>query len=122
MPLAFLLDENLRGPVWVAVVDHNAKGGLFLDVTRVGDPADLPLGSKDPTILLWAEREERILVSVDENTLPSHFANHLLSGYHSPGLFLVKDASKFPQIVAWLELVAYASDPHEWRDRVEWMP
>jgi hypothetical protein len=26
MPLRFLLDEHLRGPLWQAIQDHNAAG------------------------------------------------------------------------------------------------
>jgi hypothetical protein len=70
MPLAILLDEHLRGTLWRAIQHHNARGSNPLDVVRVGDPENLPLGSLDPEILLWAEREERILVSEDRKPLP----------------------------------------------------
>ncbi len=56
MALRFLLDEHLRGPLWHAIQRHNLSSSDSLDVVRVGDPADLPLGSDDPTILAWAER------------------------------------------------------------------
>ena len=51
----FLLDEHLRGFLWKAIRHHNLIGGDFIDAIRVGDPADLPLGSSDPDILIWAE-------------------------------------------------------------------
>jgi hypothetical protein len=54
--LCFLLDEHLRGPLWLAILRHNSQGGLPIDVVRVGDSPDLPLGSTDLDILLWAER------------------------------------------------------------------
>jgi hypothetical protein len=63
-PLRYLLDENLRGRLWQAIGVHNQTGAYPIDVVRVGDPPDLPLGSLDPDILLWAEREGRILVSL----------------------------------------------------------
>ncbi len=63
MALRFVLDENQRGLLWRAVVRHNQRGLHVLDVVRVGDPSDLPLGSIDAEILLWCEREDRILVS-----------------------------------------------------------
>jgi hypothetical protein len=122
MPLRFVLDENQRGPLWRAVVRHNQAGVYPLDVVRVGDPADLPLASIDPDILLWGEREERILVSFDKATLAGHLANHLQAGHHSPGVFMLRRGSRLSEIVSHLALVAYASDAWEWQDRIEFIP
>ena len=83
---------------------------------------DLPLGSTDPDILLWCEREDRILVSFDKTTLAGHLNNHLQSGHHSPGIFLLRRASRLSQVVAHLALVAHASDAWEWQDRIEFIP
>ncbi len=69
--LRFLLDEHLRGPLWSAIVRHNALGGLAIDALRVGDVPDLPLGIDDLSILSWAE---------DVHTMPGHLANHQQSG------------------------------------------
>jgi hypothetical protein len=52
MPLRFLVDEHLRGPLGHAVQRDNARGGLPLDLVRVGDAPELALGSDDRTILL----------------------------------------------------------------------
>jgi hypothetical protein len=93
----FLLDEHLRGPLWVAILRHNRQGGLLLDAGRVGDPPDLPLASPDPTILLWAEREGRILLTEDVHTMPGPLAQHLQGGHHSPGVY----CSLHPLGVAW---------------------
>jgi len=90
MSIQFLFDENLRGPLWQAVQRHNSAGDLPLDVERVGEPPDLPLGSLDPMILEWCQREDRILVSFDHATLPGHLGNHLAQGGHSPGIFLIR--------------------------------
>src|SRR5262249_7068347 len=89
MALRFLLDEHLRGPLWRAIPRHIALGGLTLDVVRVGDPPDLPLGSDDPDILLWAERQERILITEDVHTMPGFLAKHLQAGHRSPGVFVI---------------------------------
>src|SRR5690349_12917848 len=69
MALAYLLDENERGVLWRALQRHNSFGVNPIDVLRVGDFSELPLGSKDPAILLWAEANNRILISRDERTL-----------------------------------------------------
>jgi hypothetical protein len=116
------LDENQRGQLWRAAQRHNRTSAHALDVARVGDPPDLPLGSIDPEILLWAEREDRILVSFDKTTLANHLANHLQAGHQSPGVFMLRRRSSLSQVVARLALVAYASEPWEWRDRIEFIP
>ena len=122
MPLSFLLDEHLRGTLWRAIQHHNARGVNPLDVVRVGDLGGIPLGSLDPAILLWAEREDRILVSEDRKTLARHLAVHLQAGHHSPGIFTIRPINTLPRLISFLEVVAYASEAHEWRDRIEYIP
>jgi hypothetical protein len=63
MALTYVLDEHLRGALWHALRQHNAGGVNVVDVDRVGDPPDLPLGTTDPDLLLWAEREGRVVVT-----------------------------------------------------------
>jgi hypothetical protein len=122
MPLRFLLDENLRGPLWDALLRHNSRGLDIVDATRVGDPPDLPLGVDDPDILAWAKREERILVCLDKKTMATHLADHLASGRHSPGIFTLRPGFSFPEIVDFLVLAAHASDPTEWEDLNQFIP
>src|SRR5947209_3241076 len=102
MPLRYVLDEHLRGPLWRAIQWHNSSGVYPIDVTRVGDPVDLPLGADDPALLQWAEREQHILVSHDLDTMALHLADHLAAGRHSPGVFLIRPFSSLPQTVSFL--------------------
>jgi hypothetical protein len=112
-----LLDEHLRGILSDAIWDHNAKPGADpIIFTRVGDPPDLPLGSLDPAILRWAEREGYMVVSCDRKTMVSHFQDHLAAGGHLPGLLLLPGRFSLPEAVEYLDLIAYASDPSEWYD------
>jgi len=122
MALRYVLDEQLRGPLWRAIQRHNSSGVYPLDVVRVGDAADLPLGTGDPALLLWTEREQRILVTHDLDTMPTHLADHLAAGRHSPGVFTIRSHSTLPQILIFLRDAAYASEPAEWQDRVQFIP
>src|SRR5713226_1813233 len=99
MVLSYLLDENLRGPLWRALQQHNARGQPHVDVVRVGDHPDLPLGSLDSEILPWAEREGRILVSFDRDTLAGHLEAHLQAGHHSPGIFTIRRRTTIAEVV-----------------------
>lgn len=123
MPLRYVLDENLRAhQLWLAVLQHNATGVDPLDAGRVGDPADLPLGSSDPDILLWAEQHDRILVSRDWRTMPRHLADHLASDHHSPGIFQLRRHAYMDAIIDFLVYAAYSSDADDWTNAIEPIP
>ena len=121
MPLTYLLDEHVRGLLWRHVQRHNALGHPWVDAARVGDSSDLPLGTLDPEIIAWAEREQRILVSRDKSSLATHLREHLLAGRHSPGIFLLRDVA-LPRIIEFLACAAHASEVAEWMDRVVFIP
>lgn len=122
MPIGFVLDENCRGPLWSAIKSHNRRGIDTIDAVRVGDFPDLPLQTSDPAILAWAERSSRVLLTYDESSMPGHWIAHLQSGRHSPGVFIVRSNATLPEIVNMLVIVAHASDPDEWLDRLEYIP
>jgi hypothetical protein len=120
--LRFVLDEHLRGPLWSAIVRHNALGGLPIDATRVGDPPDLPLGIDDPALLRWADREGRILLTEDVHTMPDHLRDHLQSGQTSPGVFIISVGFSIKEIVEHLELVAHAGDAGDFGNGIWYVP
>ncbi|MSQ93663.1 MAG: hypothetical protein EXR98_03810 [Gemmataceae bacterium] len=120
--LRFILDEHLRGPLWSAIARHNTLGGLPIDATRVGDSPDLPLGTDDASLLLWAEREGRILLTEDVHTMPGHLAQHVQSGRHSPGVFVISVGFSIKEIVEHLELVAHAGAPQVYQDTITYVP
>jgi hypothetical protein len=92
------------------------------DAVRVGDPPDLPLGTIDPDVLLWAQREGRIFVSLDKSTLPGHLAQHLQSGHRSPGILIISRSSTIAEVVEYLKLAAYAASPAEYEDGITYIP
>jgi hypothetical protein len=122
MALCFLLDENLRGPLWHAVQQHNAQGVNVIDVLCVGDPPAPALGTADPDLLLWCEANGRVLVSRDRRTMPGHFAAHLNAGHHLPGLLLLRSVWTIPAVLAALVLYDQACDPQDLVDRMEEIP
>jgi hypothetical protein len=122
MPLAYLLDENLRRRLWNAIQRHNASGNDLIDAIRVGDPVHLPLGTLDPDILLWAEAAARIVITLDRTTMPGHLAAHLATGRHSPGVFMLRAGGTTANVVAMLAYIAHNSDPLDWQDRIEYIP
>ncbi len=122
MSLAFLLDEHLRGPLWTVALRHNLNTEFPLDVVRIGDVGDLPLGTSDADLLLWAERENRILVTEDRRTMSQHLDNHLSSGHHSPGVFVVRSGFAWNSVLEILVLVAHAGESADYADLVTFLP
>lgn len=117
-----LLDEQLRGLPWTALLHRRESTHPHLIVTRVGDPPDLPLGTADPQILDWAERNGYVLVSADFRTMPGHFAERLAGGLRSAGLIMVAVDQDLTDALDYLLLVVELTDPHEWVDRIEFAP
>jgi hypothetical protein len=122
MALAYVFDENMPGRLYRAVQRHNRRGLHLLDVVRVGDLPDLPRGSDDPSILIWAERERRILVTLDVTTMPGHLAAHLAAGHHAPGVFTIRPKARMDDVVEYLAIIAHASDVQDWQDGSWYIP
>jgi hypothetical protein len=121
MPVRYLLDENQRGVLWHVIQRHNARGIDPIDAVRVGDAPDLPLGSQDPAILRWAEREQRILITFDKSSMGRHLSEHLAAAHHCPGIFMVATESKPIEVLEFLILAVYASEPAEWQDWIKYL-
>ena len=123
MALRYLLDENLRGPVWTALERANAfRNDVALEIACLGEQIDLPLGAADDEILRWAGQYDFVLVSTDLRTMPQHLAAHLQTGFPCPGVFLVALPSSIPELLETLSY--YADDPEEsqWRDQIAFIP
>jgi hypothetical protein len=51
-----------------------------------------------------------------------HLTAHLQAGHHSPGVLIIRRGSTIAQIVAYLELAAYAADFARYQDHIEHIP
>ncbi len=65
---------------------------------------------------------DRILVSYDVNTMPTHFKEFLDGGQHSPGLLLIHQTLPIAQAIEILHLVWIASNADDWRDLMTYLP
>jgi len=118
MPLSYLVNEDSRGVLGDALTHPD----LGIDFVRVGDSNGPPLGMLDPEILCWAEEAGRILISRDKRTLGIHLQNHLRSGRHSPGVFLIRPGCRIRDLVAFLVEIAFNTDAEDWVDRDHYFP
>ena len=121
MPLAYLIDEHLRGALKVSILSVATRLGLQVDVIQVGDDFGPPLGTKDPELLLWAETEDRLLISHDTKSMDKYFRDHLDSGHNSPGILRPR-ARPLIELAEHLVLLAYATDRDEWRNFISYIP
>jgi hypothetical protein len=122
MALRFVLDEHLRGVFWNALTRHNGRGAFPLDTVCVGDLDELPLGTTDALLLLWAEKSGRIVVTLDCNTMPQHLNDHLRGGRRSPGVFIVRPGFPVRVVCEFLQIAAAASEPTEWENHATFIP
>jgi hypothetical protein len=122
MPLRFLLDEHIRRTVSTTVARHNLMGEDLLDIVRVGAAGMPPFGTSDLELLVWAEREGRIILSEDKSTMPAHLLAHITAGHHSPGVMVLRQRVSLSDLLEFLWLASYASDPSEWEDRIAFVP
>jgi hypothetical protein len=122
MPLAFVLDENLRGPLWQALLRHNLRGIYPIDVVRVGDSDELPLSALDAQILIWAERHERLLITEDRHTMASHLQEHLNAGNQSPGVLIARGDVPMRELIECLSLIAHAGERADFANRITYVP
>jgi hypothetical protein len=119
--LRYLFDEHLRGTLPLVVVRAARHYGLDIDVLQVGDPDGPALGTADADLLEWAESDNRMIVSLDSRTLPRHLDDHLAAGRHCPGVLIVRTPMNIA-LAEWLVLIAFVTEPEEWRDRVSFVP
>ncbi len=79
-------------------------------------------GVDDSDVLALAAREDRIVVTSDLKTMPSHFGDFLQAHGHCPGVFLVKQNTPLADVIEDLIMVWAASDADEWRNRTIEIP
>lgn len=78
-------------------------------------------GIGDPSVLAYAAREGRVLISHDRKTMPHHFAA-LIETQDSPGLFIISQKTDVRVAIEELILLWEASEAEEWVNTVVTVP
>jgi hypothetical protein len=123
MPLRFVLDEDTRDTdLWHAICTHNQTVPTeAVDVVRVGDGGP-DTGTKDESLIEWAMRENRIVVSHDRNTLIGTHDKMVANGRTTPGVWIIRRQSSIPSLVEFLVFAGVCCDATEFASRVEFIP
>ena len=119
MKIRFLVDENLSHRLVTAVKRHDKR----IDIIRVGGEGAPALGTPDAAILHYLAATQRVLVTENRSTIPSHLHTHYSTGGASHwGILWVRPNTTAGQLAVALHLIWEASDAEEWLDRTEWIP
>jgi predicted nuclease of predicted toxin-antitoxin system len=116
MTVRFAADENLHNDILRGVLRRQPN----LDIVRVQDTAMYE--AEDVTLLEWAAKEGRILLTHDTRTMPNYAYQRLREGKPLAGVFIINDHLPIGQVVNELLAVAGASEPEEWENRVVFLP
>ena len=116
MSVRFLADENFNR----AIVNGVLRLAPALDIVRVQDVGLRTLD--DLTILEWAARDGRVLLSHDAATIP-HFAHHrITAGLPIAGVFIASATMPVGAVIDDLVVVAQASVSADWEGLVTYLP
>lgn len=117
MRIQYLFDENLD-PRFVKVL---ARHYPAIHALRIGDENAPPLGTKDPALLRYLEKAQRTLVTDNRKSMPGHVAEHLRTGGHHWGIFLISKDASYKRVVDALAIYWDVSEAEEWVDQIEWV-
>jgi hypothetical protein len=109
-------DENFKSQI----VTGLRRRKPWLDVVRVQD-AGLE-GADDPTVLDWAAREGRILITHDIATISRYAYDRVLAGLPMPGVFKIHPFLPTAQVIEELLLLIELSEEGEWEGQVVYIP
>lgn len=83
MKTKFAIDADLDNDIWRGLLRRNPE----VDIVRVQDVGLRT--ADDPTILEWAAKEGRILLTHDVNTMTTQAYTRIEQGLGMPGIFVV---------------------------------
>jgi len=116
--IRYLLDEN---------VPHAIRDGLLrrrpeVEVIVIGREIAPPLGTPDPEILCWIEREGYILITGNRSTMPQHLREHLEAGKYIPGILILPRRYTIGGVIEELLLIWEIDYPDEFQNKITYLP
>jgi len=114
--LALAADENFNNDILRGLLRRKPD----LNVVRVQD-AGLS-GADDRTILEWAARENRVLITHDVTTITFHANERIRERKRMPGVFEVSRSVPVKAAIEDLLLLAECSYEAEWEGQIRYLP
>lgn len=78
-------------------------------------------GISDEDVLALAAKSGRVLVTHDQSTMPTHFANFITTK-QSAGVLIVPQHIPFSVVADELILIWLVTEPEEWINRIAYLP
>lgn len=114
LPLA--ADENFNNVILRGLRRRKPE----LDVLRVQDVG--LTSADDPTVLRWAAREDRVLLTHDVTTMTRHAYDLVRAGEPMAGVLEVRRSVPVGQAIDEILLAAECSAIEQWRHQVRYLP
>lgn len=114
--MRLLADENFDNRILRGIRRENPE----VDMLRTQDTKIA--GADDPTLLEWAAKEGRIVLTHDVQTLNKYAYERIAAGLPMPGVFQVSAQMPVGQAIEELLLVIGASDASEWNLQIRHFP
>ncbi|MEM8505785.1 MAG: DUF5615 family PIN-like protein [Cyanobacteria bacterium P01_D01_bin.1] len=108
LEIQFLSDENFNNQIVRGVLRRHSA----IDIVRVQDVG--LSGKDDPTVLAWAAREKRVVLTHDVSTMTAFAYERLKAGLPMYGLFEVKRRISVGAVIEEIILIAECSIDGEW--------
>lgn len=113
---ALLADENFTH----AVIRGLLRREPAANIVRVQDVG--LSGANDVTILEWAARHNRVLLTHDSNTMTRYAYDRLRESRPMAGLIEVSLSASPGEVIEELLLLLECTTAEEWRDQVRFLP
>lgn len=114
--LQLLADENFNSDIIRGLLLRMPE----LEIVRVQDVG--LAGADDPSVLLWAAENNRIVLSHDRATMPGFAYDRVANGEPMSGLFIFNDRFPVRQAIEEIILLATCTEQEEWQGRVVYLP
>jgi hypothetical protein len=114
--LRLAADENFNNDIIRGLLRRKPD----LDIVRI---QDIGLsGADDPTILEWAARESRVLLTHDVSTITRHAYERVNIGKTMPGVFEISRVVPVGTAIDDILLLVEYSREDEWEGQIRYLP
>ena len=117
MTLNYLMDENVD-PLYATQIRLREPN---IVIKMVGEPETPPKSTLDPEIIIWCEDRGFALVTNNRASMPVHLADHIATGRHVPGIFILNPGLSIGQNLEELVLIALTYEKDEYQDRIVYL-
>ena len=114
--LLLMADEGFNNDIVVGLREEDST----IDIVTVQEVG--LRGADDPTILEWAAKNNRILLTRDAKTMTRIAYERALQGLPMPGVVEVSNKVPLRQAIEDIQLLVGASAANEWKGQVVYLP